>query len=60
VVEVGQPSSQERDLAGLVVVEMAVTKRQVPTQVDLEVVVVAAAIMTAYGHFRAEMEVLEL
>jgi hypothetical protein len=59
VVAVGQPSAQVRDLEGQVVVEMAVTERQVPTQVDLEVVVVVVAIMKAYGHFRVEMEALE-
>jgi hypothetical protein len=43
-----------------VVVEMAVTVRRVPTQLDLEVVVVAVAMMPAYGHIQAEMEALEL
>jgi hypothetical protein len=61
VVAVGQPSAQVRDLEGQVVVEMAVTERQVPTQKDLEVVVVVVAIMIikAYMHIRVEMEALE-
>jgi hypothetical protein len=60
VVAVGQPSAQVRDLEGQVVVEMAATVQPVPTQLDLEVVVVVVAMMTAYGHIRAEMEALEL
>jgi hypothetical protein len=60
VVAVGQPSAQVRDLEGQVVVEMAATVQPVPTQLDLEVVVVVVAMMAAYGHIRAEMEALEL
>jgi hypothetical protein len=59
VVAVGQPSAQVRDLEGQVVVEMAATVQPVPTQLDLEVVVVVLAMMPAYGHFRVEMEALE-
>jgi hypothetical protein len=55
-----QRLAQVRDLEGQVVVEMAVTVWRVPTQLDLEVAVAVLAIMTAYGHFRAEMEALEL
>jgi hypothetical protein len=43
-----------------VVVEMAVTVQRVPTQLDLEVVVVVLAMMPAYGRMRVEVEVLEL
>jgi hypothetical protein len=60
VVAVGQPLGQVRDLEGQVVVEMAATVQRVPTQLDLEVVVVVVAIMKAYGHFRVEMEAPEL
>jgi hypothetical protein len=55
VVAVGQPLGQVRDLEGQVVVELAVTVQLDPTQLDLEVVVEVVAIMTSYGHFRAEM-----
>jgi hypothetical protein len=49
-----------RDLAGQVVVEMAATVQRVPTQLDLEVVVVVVATMPTCGRIRVEMEALEL
>ena len=55
-----QPPAQVRDLEGQVVVEMVATVQQVPTQLDLEVVVVVLAMTTAYGPMRAEVEALEL
>jgi hypothetical protein len=60
VVAVVQPSAQGRDLEDQVVVEMAATVQRVPTQLDLEVVVVARATITACGRIRVEMEALEL
>jgi hypothetical protein len=61
VVAVGLPSAGHvRDLAGQVVVEMAATVQRVPTQLDLEVVVVVVATMPAYGRIRVEMEAREL
>ena len=56
----GQPSGQLRELEDQVVVEMAATVQRVPTQLDLEVVVVVAATMAAYGRIRVEMEALGL
>jgi hypothetical protein len=60
VAEEVQRLAQAVDLEGQVVVEMAVTERLVPTQLDLEVVVVVLAMMPASGRMRVEMEVLEL
>jgi hypothetical protein len=60
VVVVVEPSAQGRDLEGQVVVGLAVTRRRVPTQLELEVAVGLVATITAYGHLRAEMETLEL
>ena len=57
----GQPSAAHvRGLEGQVVAATAATVQQVPTQLDLEVVVVVLATMPTYGHIRAEMEALEL
>jgi hypothetical protein len=39
---------------------MAATVQRVPTQLDLEVVVVVVATMPAYGRIRVEMEAPEL
>jgi hypothetical protein len=60
VAVVVEPSAHVRDLEGQVVVGLAVTGRRVPTQLELEVAVGLVAIITAYGHLRAEMETLEL
>jgi hypothetical protein len=60
VVAAGQPLGQVQDLEVQVVVEMAATVQRVPTQLDLEVVVVVVATIAAYGRIRVEMEALEL
>jgi hypothetical protein len=58
VVAVGQPLAQEGETVVQAAGEPVATGPRVTTQLDLAVVVVVVATMTASGHSQAELEAL--